>query len=62
VSEHADSKNSTVAAIIIALIICGLVVWGISLMNNGNLTACAIGGGLLFLFSLYIVLTSGRTD
>lgn len=59
-SEHAESKNSTFAAIVIALIIAGLTTWGIGLMNDADYVSAGVGGALLFLFSLYVILGLGK--
>lgn len=59
-SEHADTKNSTFAAIVVMLIIAGLVTWGIGLMNSGAYLEAAAAGGLLFAFGLYACLVLGR--
>ncbi|MFM7014047.1 MAG: hypothetical protein ACKOXT_03530 [Actinomycetota bacterium] len=59
-SEHAETKHSTFAAILIALIIAGLTVWGIGLMNGADYVSSAMAGGLLFLFSLYVILGLGK--
>lgn len=59
-SEHAESKTSPVAAIIMILLIAGLVVWGIGLMNGADYFGSTIAGGLLFLFGLYTVLKVGK--
>lgn len=59
-SEHAESKNSTFAAILIALIIAGLTTWGIGLMNNADYVSAGLAGGLLFLFSVYVILGLGK--
>lgn len=59
-SEHEHSKNASVGAIIMMLIIAGLVVWGIGLMNDANYVGAAVAGGLLFLFALYSVLALGK--
>lgn len=59
-SEHAESKNSTFAAILIALIIAGLTVWGIGLMNGADYVSAGLAGGLLFLFSLFVILGLGK--
>jgi hypothetical protein len=60
VSEHAESKTSPVAAIIMLLIIAGLVVFGIALMNSSDYVGAGIAGGLLFLFGLVMVLKVGK--
>ena len=57
---HAESQNSTFAAILVALIISGLTVWGIGLMNNADYTSAAMAGGLLFLFSLFVIFSLGK--
>lgn len=59
-SDHAHSKNSTVGAVIMLLVLVGLVVAGIGLMNGGAYASAALAGGLLFLFGLYTVLVLGK--
>ncbi len=59
-SEHTDNKKAAVGAIVMLLILCGLVVWGIGLMNSGAYTAAAGAGALLFLFGLYAVFALGK--
>ena len=59
-SEHAESKTSPVAAIIMLLIIAGLVVVGIALMNSSDYFGSGIAGALLFLTGLFMVLKVGK--
>ncbi len=59
-SEHAETKNSAIGAIVMLLIIAGLTTWGIGLMNDGALAAAAIAGLLLFLVGLYAVFALGK--
>lgn len=59
-SEHAESKTSPVAAIIMLLIIAGLVVFGIGLMNSADYFGSGIAGVLLFLTGLVMVLKVGK--
>lgn len=59
-SKHAHSKNSTVGAVIMLLILSGLVVWGIGLMNSADYVSAGLAGVILFLFGLYTVLVLGK--
>lgn len=58
-SEHAE-KGHPLAGIIMVAIIAGLVTYGIGLMNDGNMGAAAVSGGLLFLIGLYATLVLGK--
>ncbi|MBK9738046.1 MAG: hypothetical protein IPO93_00655 [Actinobacteria bacterium] len=58
-SEHAD-KGHPIGAFIMLLIICGLVVWGIGLMNDGNSAAAAGAAVLLFGTGAYGILGLAR--
>lgn len=53
-SEHVE-KGHPLGAVIMVAIICGLVTYGIGLMNNGNIAAAAAAGVLLFFSGLYAV-------
>ena len=59
-SDHAHSKNSTVGAAIMLLVLAGLVVWGIGLMNSADYVSAGLAGAILFVFGLYTVLVLGR--
>ena len=59
-SEHVETKKGPVGAVIVLLILAGLVTWGIGLMNDGNVGAAAISGGLLFLIGLYATFVLGK--
>lgn len=59
-SEHAESKTSPIAAVIMLLVIAGLVVWGIGLMNSGAYVSAGVAGLLLFLTGLVMVLRIGK--
>ena len=59
-SEHSETKNSVVGAVIMLLIIAALVTLGIGAMNSGATGPAAIAGALLFLFGLFAVLTLGK--
>ncbi len=58
-SEHAE-KGHPLAGIIMVAIIAGLVTYGISLMNDGNIARHAVAGVLLFLVGLYATLVLGK--
>jgi hypothetical protein len=59
VSEHVQ-KYHPLGGIIMVLIISALMTWGISLMNDGNIATCAVGGVLLVGFGSYAVLRLGK--
>ena len=59
-SEHAESKTSPVAAVIMLLIIVGLVVYGIGLMNSGEYAGAGLAGVLLLATGLVMVLKIGK--
>ena len=59
-SEHTESKKSTVAGLILALVIAALVTWGIGLMNNADYVSAGIAGVLLFAFSAFMMLGPGK--
>ena len=59
-SDHAETKTSPIAAIILLLIIVGLVVYGIGMMNGGAYGPAAGAGALLFLTGLFMVLKVGK--
>jgi hypothetical protein len=57
-SEHAE-KGHPIGAVIMVVIIAGLVSWGISLMNDGNIVACSVAGVILALLGVYVVFGLG---
>lgn len=57
-SEHSE-KGHPIGALIMVLIIAGLVSWGISLMNNGDIVSCSVAGVILALFGVYVVFGLG---
>ena len=58
-SEHAE-KGHPIGAFIMLLIICGLVAWGIGLMNDGDVASAAAASVLLFLSGAYAILGLAR--
>lgn len=59
-SEHSESKNASIGAIVMLLILSALVVLGIGTMNGGDTASALIPGVLLFLTGLYGVFALGR--
>ena len=59
-SEHAPTTTHPIGAIVLLLILCGLVAWGIGLMNDGNYVASGVAALLLFLTGLVMVLKVGK--
>lgn len=59
-SDHAPSKTSPIAAIVMLLIIAGLVAWGIGLMNSAVYGPAGGAALILFLFGLVMVLKVGK--